>query len=67
VVPQARGVGIGSALLHALFERALSQDLTRLSLSVEDENPARHLYQRLGFVVVGRLGSSDIMLVTLDD
>jgi ribosomal protein S18 acetylase RimI-like enzyme len=38
-----------------------------MSLSVEDENPARHLYERFGFVVVGRVGSSDTMILSLRD
>jgi ribosomal protein S18 acetylase RimI-like enzyme len=36
-----------------------------VSLSVEDGNRARRLYERAGFVVVGRSGTSDTMLVHL--
>lgn len=54
IVEEARGVGIGTALLRALIEEARSRGLAALSLSVERENPARVLYEREGFVRVGR-------------
>ena len=42
------------------------RDLTGLSLSVEDGNDrARALYESYGFVVVGREGNSDTMLLAL--
>ena len=59
-----RGEGIGSALLAGCVEQA--QDLGRraVSLSVEDGNlAARTLYERNGFVVVGRNGNSDTMML----
>ncbi len=49
VEPGARGRGVGTALLEALIECARQQKLRRLSLSVESDNPALRLYQRLGF------------------
>jgi ribosomal protein S18 acetylase RimI-like enzyme len=45
----ARSQGIGRALLQALMELAQSEGYTALSLSVDRNNPARHLYARLGF------------------
>ena len=44
-----RGQGIGRALLQALIELAQSQGYSALSLSVDRNNPARHLYERSGF------------------
>lgn len=44
-----RGQGIGQVLLQALIEVAQSQGYTALSLSVDRNNPARQLYERLGF------------------
>lgn len=46
-----RGQGIGTALLLALFEAAKEAGYTKVSLSVQKENPAYRLYQRLGFVI----------------
>jgi ribosomal protein S18 acetylase RimI-like enzyme len=50
-----RGQGIGTALLRALVDEA--QDSGRkLSIHVEVNNPARTLYERLGFEPVGEHG-----------
>lgn len=62
VAEQARGAGIGTALLTALLGRADERICEATSLSVEDGNPARRLYERAGFVVVGRNGGSDTLL-----
>ena len=62
---QWRGQGAGTALLAALLEQARQLGVPRLSLSVEDGNAARRLYERNGFVVVGRVASSDTMLCTV--
>jgi ribosomal protein S18 acetylase RimI-like enzyme len=53
VLPSYRGQGIGTRLLTALL--ALADDAYQtVSLSVSCDNPARHLYERLGFVTVAR-------------
>lgn len=65
VSPAHRGRRIGPALLTALIEQARALDMPALSLSVEDGNGARALYERQGFVVVGREGNSDTMLLAL--
>ena len=49
VVAEARGRGIGGALLDALLARAREQRHRALSLSVDRQNPARRLYERKGF------------------
>jgi ribosomal protein S18 acetylase RimI-like enzyme len=55
VDPQYQGQGIGTAVLSGLLTRADRRDLpTRLE--VFDINPARRLYERLGFVRVGCTG-----------
>ena len=48
VRPNARGQGIGEKLMRALIGEAARRGLG-LSLSVRSENPARRLYERLGF------------------
>ncbi len=62
VWPGERGRGIGRVLL-----RAACAEHPRLSLSVEDGNPARALYESEGFVAVGRSGDSTVMLHTWED
>jgi GNAT superfamily N-acetyltransferase len=57
VWPGERGRGIGRLLL-----RAATAEHPRLSLSVEDGNRARALYESEGFVAVGRSGDGTIML-----
>lgn len=49
VLPGHRGRGIGKALLGALQREARHRGIDRLSLSVERDNPAIALYERLGF------------------
>jgi GNAT superfamily N-acetyltransferase/DNA-binding transcriptional ArsR family regulator len=44
-----RGSGIGSRLLVALEEATRDAGIARLSLSVDNENPARRLYLRSGY------------------
>lgn len=64
VAPEHRGQRIGSSLLIALVSHARTLGLPGLSLSVEDGNRARSLYERNGFTVVGREGNSDTMLLS---
>lgn len=63
--PGHRGRGIGGALLRALVDEARVRGIAGISLSVEDGNDARHLYERTGFRVVGRSGDADTMLLEL--
>ena len=48
VKPNARGQGVGEKLMRALIGEAARRGLG-LCLSVRSENPARRLYERLGF------------------
>ena len=66
VIPRARRRGVGARLLEALIDEARSRGLAKLSLSVEGDNPAVSLYQRLGFVTVGRTSGSFTMVVTVE-
>ena len=52
VAVEARGRGVGSALLRALMDTAHEQGYRALSLAVDLRNPARRLYERVGFRVV---------------
>src|SRR3712207_3296456 len=48
VASQARGRGIGRALMQRLLDRAVADRLPALSLSVEPDNAAMRLYLALG-------------------
>ena len=66
VAPAHRGRGVGSALLAALIRQARARGHQVISLSVEDGNRARILYERTGFTPVGRSGTSDTMRLDMD-
>ena len=58
-----RGRGVGEALLGALHAAAQAAGVARLSLSVERDNPARRLYERVGYVEVrGDAGAATMVL-----
>jgi ribosomal protein S18 acetylase RimI-like enzyme len=66
VVPSARGRGVGSALLDALFARAREEGHAALSLAVDRTNVgAIDLYRRRGFETVAERGDSVTMLADL--
>lgn len=53
VAPEARGRGVGSALLAAIEDEARGRGYRELRLDVIDSNPrARALYERLGYCPV---------------
>ncbi|MCW5850721.1 MAG: GNAT family N-acetyltransferase [Anaerolineae bacterium] len=69
VRPEYIGLGIGTRLLAALLGAARPV-YPSIVLSVRDDNPARRIYERHGFVVVDRItnrvgGQSLVMVVTL--
>ena len=66
VVPNARGKGVGSALLAALLDRARAEGFDAISLSVDRNNAgAIELYERHGFERVGEEDDSVTMLAHL--
>jgi ribosomal protein S18 acetylase RimI-like enzyme len=66
VVPNARGKGVGSALLDALLERARADGYPTLSLSVDRANAgAIELYERYGFQRISEDDDSVTMLAQL--
>ncbi len=70
VVPEARGRGIGGALLDALLALAREQGFRALSLAVDRQNPARRLYERKGFRDAGISDPTDsgvTMIAHLED
>ncbi|MCX7557405.1 GNAT family N-acetyltransferase [Xanthomonadaceae bacterium JHOS43] len=60
LLPEHRGAGIGSALLHALIDAAAARGAF-VSIHVEKMNRAMALYYRLGFRKAGEHGVYDRM------
>ncbi len=61
-----RGEGLGSVLLDALASEARAVGMKRLGLSVQQRNPARRLYGRLGYREVRRGDTDLVMVLELD-
>lgn len=67
VLPEYRGLGLGTLLLNEMIRTAKDSGFTSLSLSVDPNNPALRLYERQGFVKVGIDGTSWDMMTTLEN
>ena len=65
VVPSRRGHGIGSGLLDALIDVAREQGYTGLSLSVAEDSPAMHVFEKQGFEKVEQTDGSWTMRLNL--
>ncbi len=56
VAPQARGRGIGDALVRAVIDWAAARGASHVELeAIVGNDPARELYRRSGFVAVGEV------------
>ncbi|SEI19785.1 GNAT family N-acetyltransferase [Tardiphaga sp. OK245] len=55
IAPECQGKGIGTQVLEHLLER-WSKTGMPVFLTVLKNNPARRLYERFGFVVIGEVG-----------
>ena len=62
LLPKYRGLGIGVRLLDALLLLLRENGYRQASLSVQKENPALRLYQRMGFRIVAEKGTEYLML-----
>jgi ribosomal protein S18 acetylase RimI-like enzyme len=62
VITSRRHEGIGRRLLVDLVEASVAQGYPAISLSVAEANPARGLYESVGFVDVEKHGSSWTMI-----
>jgi ribosomal protein S18 acetylase RimI-like enzyme len=62
VIAPRRHEGIGRRLLVDLIEASVAQGYAALSLKVNDGNPARGLYESVGFQAVEKARSSGTMI-----
>ena len=60
VAPEYQGRGIGTAITNEIIAEARRDGLS-VSLRVLKVNPARHLYERLGFIVTNEDGTHKYM------
>lgn len=65
MLPGFRNQGLGTDLLNQMIAEAGNQ-YAALSLSVSSDNPAKRLYERLGFEVIEQVGTSITMLKRLE-
>ncbi len=65
VAPERRGTGIGGLLLDALFAD-LARGIDTMCTNVHVRNPAKRLYERKGFRVVGQ-GNGSLGLAMIKD
>jgi ribosomal protein S18 acetylase RimI-like enzyme len=63
LLPDFRGKGIGKALLGEMVKVAKESGFNMVSLSVDPQNTAFHLYEKFGFKKVGVDGTSWNMVV----
>jgi len=61
LMPEARGQGIGGAILMDLMQGAAVDCAKGISIHVEKQNPAMSLYLRLGFKVVEDKGVYNLL------
>jgi len=62
VVASRRHEGIGRRLLVGLIDASVAQGCVAISLSVREANPARLLYESVGFVPIEKHGTSWTMV-----
>ncbi|MGC5324181.1 GNAT family N-acetyltransferase [Brevibacillus sp. SYSU BS000544] len=65
LLPEHRGKGVGTSLLHEIISQSKRNQISSISLSVNPENPARRLYERFGFARVSEEGTSWTMVATI--
>lgn len=62
LLPEYRGLGIGTQLLNTLLLLLQENGVLRTSLSVQKENPALHLYERAEFRILEEKDTEYLML-----
>ncbi len=66
VLPDWRGMGIGSKLMQAMLDKLHELGCSKASLSVQKTNPAYRLYKRLGFQTVAETREEYLMVYCME-
>ena len=61
-LPEYRGKGIGTRLLELLLDK-VSKKYEAVSLSVANYNPAKRLYERYGFQILGEIQNDSYTMI----
>ena len=65
VFKEYRGLGVGAALLKELISLLKSKGYSRISLSVQKDNYAVKMYQKIGFTILKEVDEEYIMVIAL--
>ncbi|MDQ0226496.1 hypothetical protein CHH83_11645 [Bacillus sp. 7586-K] len=66
LLPEYRGIGIGTKLMKEIIALAKEKQFPAISLSVAPENSALSLYEKFGFIKIGIDGTSWDMIAKLE-
>ena len=67
LVPEFRGQGLGTALLHAMLDQLRQAGYAQASLAVQKDNYAARMYQRAGFQILRETEEEFIMVCPLSE
>ena len=67
LLPEFRGQGLGTALLHAMLDQLRQAGYAQASLAVQKDNYAARMYQRAGFPILRETEEDFIMVCPLSE
>ena len=67
LLPEFRGQGLGTALLHAMLDQLRQAGSAQASLAVQKDNYAARMYQRAGFQILRETEEEFIMVCPLSE
>lgn len=65
VLPEYRNFGVGTSLMRGIFEEVKKHGFTKISLSVQKQNDAVKMYEKLGFEIWQESAEELVMIKTL--
>lgn len=67
LLPEFRGQGLGTALLHTMLDQLRQAGYAQASLAVQKDNYAARMYQRAGFQILRETEEEFIMVCPLSE